>query len=386
MNTELLFQLYSIHAKSGSEKKMRKFLRKQAMLRGAQSVETDRYGNVLITKGEADTYPCLAAHMDQVQSFHSRDFEVVQIGDDVIGWSRKSHSQQGLGADDKNGLFICLECLEKYNAIKVAFFSGEEIGCVGSSKVSLDFFKDCRFIIEPDRKGGSDLITSMAVGDVCSKEFIEAIGYKEFGYKEDIGSITDVGELVERGVGISCLNLSCGYYDAHTDHEMCVLSELENCLNFVQHIVETCTDVYPHEYDEWGGWYGRYGSYGGYGSYGSLGKSGRSTRVYTPKICEEQYDSFAEDEDYEMMQQILEAEPDISFGEVANEWGINFYTRRIETLRDIYDDVKSLRSVETADEAVEVPETEDIPDTPDDEFWGKDDPFDDVVFPPQKVS
>lgn len=367
MNKELLFQLYRIHAKSGSEKKMRKFLRKQAVLCGAQSVETDRYGNVLIVKGEADTYPCLAAHMDQVQSFHSKDFEVVQIGDDVIGWSRKSHSQQGLGADDKNGLFICLECLKKYDNIKVAFFSGEEVGCVGSSKVNLDFFKDCRFIIEPDRKGFSDLITSMAVGDVCSKEFIDAIGYKEFGYKEEVGSITDVGELVERGVGISCLNLSCGYYDAHTDHEMCVLSELENCLNFVQHIVETCTDVYSYEYDEWGGWYGRYGSYGGYGCFG---KSGRSTRVYTPKICEEQYDSFAEDEDYEQMQMIMEADPTISFQEVCSEWGINFHTHDMDVLHFIYDDVKALYGT----------------DTPDDEFWGEDEDTGGVVYPVQKVS
>lgn len=361
MNTELLFQLYRIHAKSGSEKKMRKFLRKQAMLCGAQSIETDRYGNVLITKGEAEKYPCLAAHMDQVQSFHSKDFEVVQIGDDVLGWSRKSHSQQGLGADDKNGLFICLECLRKYDAIKVAFFSGEEIGCVGSTMVDLSFFKDCRFIIEPDRKGGSDLITSMAVGDVCSKEFIDAIGYKEFGYKEEVGSITDVGELVERGVGISCLNLSCGYYDAHSDHETTRLTELENCLNFVQHIVETCTDVYPFEYeDQWGGYtYSRYG----------YGKSRGYANTYTPKIFST-YDGFDEDEDYEQMQWLLECDPTISFQEVCSEWGINFHTHDMDMLRIIYDDVKALYGT----------------DTPDDEFWGEDEPTDDVVFPPKKVS
>ena len=166
MNKELLFQLYAIHSPSGNEKKMRKFLRKQANKCGATSVETDAYGNLLIVKGESDTYPCLAAHMDQVQNNHSKDFRVVEIEDDVLGWSPKCHSQQGLGADDKNGIFICLELLRKYDIMKVAFFVGEETGCQGSSKVDLEFFKDCRFIIQPDRKGGHDLITSMAVGDV----------------------------------------------------------------------------------------------------------------------------------------------------------------------------------------------------------------------------
>ena len=49
---------------------------------------------------------------------------------------------------------------------------------------------------------------------------------------------------------ISCLNLSCGYYNAHTDSEYTVLSELENCLNFVMEICETVTDVYPHIWQE----------------------------------------------------------------------------------------------------------------------------------------
>jgi len=261
MNKELLFQLYRIHSRSGSEKKMRRYLRKVAAECGAEEIVTDAYGNLLITKGQSKTYPCLAAHMDQVQDAHSKDFTVVEIGGDVIGYSPKMHEQQGLGADDKNGIFICLELLRKFDVMKVAFFVGEEIGCKGSGEVDLEFFKDCRFIVQPDRKGSSDLITAMFCGSVCSEDFINAIGYEAYGYKKDHGTVTDVGELVDRGVGISCLNLSCGYYEAHSDQEITVLSELENCLNFVEHIVETCTDVYPFEggYGDWDYGYGRYG-------------------------------------------------------------------------------------------------------------------------------
>ena len=325
MNTELLFQLYSIHSMSGSEKRMRKFLRRRAREYGAESVETDKYGNLLIVKGESETYPCLAAHMDQVQHNHSKDFTVVGIGGDVIGWSPKCHSQQGLGADDKNGIYVCLELLRRLDAVKVAFFVGEEVGCVGSSEVDLSFFSDCRFIIEPDRRGGNDLITSMFCGDVCSQDFIKAIGAEAYGYREEEGSITDVGTLVERGVGISCLNLSCGYYNAHSDSEITVLSELQNCLDFVEHIVLTCTEVYPFEYKPYH--YSRCYTYGGYGKYRYL---------YDQT---DYYENGQHDEDYDAMENLVKWHPGIKFEQVSGEYISYFHTRDKDILRDIYEDI-----------------------------------------------
>jgi len=332
MNKDLLFQLYAIHSPSRREKKMRKFLKKQAKACGATSIVQDEHGNILITKGVSATYPCLASHIDQVQEDHSKDFRVFEHGDICFGYSAKSMAQQGLGADDKNGIFICLECLRKYDVLKVAFFAGEEIGCIGSSAVDLTFFKDCRFIVEPDRMNGNDLITSMSVGDVCSDEFIKAIGAEDFGYVEEVGSITDVGELVERGVGISCLNLSCGYYHAHTSGEVTKLSELENCLRFVEHIVETCTDVYPYEYKpsyrSSFSWYDKlYGkSYGkSYGSY------------FGDYYGTEYYDYGYYDEDLDMMRNLLSFEL-IPFEEVMSTWITNFYTRDKWTLEEIYED------------------------------------------------
>lgn len=314
MNTDLLFQLYAIHSPSGGEKKMRKFIKRYIYKNcGDCKVEQDKSGNLLVTKGVSETYPCLASHIDQVQKNHSKDFTCVVVGDQVIGWSCKSQSQQGLGADDKNGIFVCLECLRMYDVMKCAFFVGEEVGCVGSNAVDLGFFKDCRFIVEPDRMNGHDLITSMFVGGVCSEDFIKAIGADAYGYKEAEGSITDVGELVERGVGISCLNLSCGYYGAHTDHEITVLSELRNCLDFVCHIVETCTDVYTYEYvDRWATYYGGY-------HYGrGLSRSG----TYLDDE-EEYYNDGYHDEDITMMSEYLRY--GISLQELQTTYLQDFY-------------------------------------------------------------
>lgn len=304
INKHLLFRLYEIHSPSGREKKMRRFLKRQVTNLGA-TFHQDTAGNLLVTKGVSDTYPCMAAHIDQVQQLHSKDFRCITDGEVVFGFSPKSHKQQGLGADDKNGIYVCLEALARFDTLKVAFFVGEEVGCQGSSFVDLDFFSDCRFIIEPDRRGASDLITSMSVGDVCSADFIQAMQAERFGYSEDQGSITDVGELVSRGVGISCLNLSCGYYEAHTDREFTVLSELDNCLQFVFSIIENCTDVFPFEYKSY---------------------------------HHDYYDMWSYDEDYDMMDSLLQMFPDMSFQDMMDNWGMNFSTRDIKTLQSIYED------------------------------------------------
>ena len=59
--------------------------------------------------------------------------------------------------------------------------------------------------------------------------------------------MTDVQELKERGLQVSCINLSCGYYEPHTDHEFTVKKDLMNCLSLVEHIIENCTEPYPHQ-------------------------------------------------------------------------------------------------------------------------------------------
>lgn len=63
--------------------------------------------------------------------------------------------------------------------------------------------------------------------------------------------MTDILVLKGNGLEISCINLSCGYYEPHTDNEFTVKADLMNCLRLIEHILETCTDVYPHT-NTWG--------------------------------------------------------------------------------------------------------------------------------------
>ena len=255
---ELLKSLYEIHSPSGNEKKLKRFIKKwvAANIEGV-TCTWDNAGNVYFTKGESETYPVVVAHLDQVQKAHAKDFKAVVTEDIVFGFSPSEKEYQGLGADDKNGLWIALKCLETFDVIKVAFFVGEEIGCVGSSKCDMDFFADARFVVEPDRRGGNDLITSISGYDIASEAFLNAFDYESFGYKKTSGLMTDVLELTERGVGVACINMSCGYYNPHSDEEFTVIADLLNALYLVEHIITVCTDVYAHKATY---------SYGGYNS------------------------------------------------------------------------------------------------------------------------
>lgn len=254
---ELLKKLYSIHSMSGQEGAMRKFVKNYVKGMPGDITLRQDYGNIYITKGDAETYPCLVAHLDQVQRLHSPDFRVFETEGCLFGYSLQNRRVEGLGADDKNGIWIALKCLEKLPVLKVALFKEEEIGCGGSSIADLDFFKDCRYCLQADRRNGGDLITDIG-GAICSEDFIKDIQplMDRHGYKKTSGLMTDVETLVDSGIGISCVNLSCGYYDPHTDHEYTKINELYNALAFVWGIVKTLDKVYPHvkpkpDYSKW---------------------------------------------------------------------------------------------------------------------------------------
>ena len=244
---ELLKQLFCIHSKSGKEGKIRKFIWNWVRQTVPDAkIECDKPGNLYITKGKSSTFPCIVAHMDQVQERHSKDFIAYEAEDIIIGFSPKHKEQQGLGADDKCGLWIGLNCLQKFDCLKLAFFVGEEVGCKGSGLADMAFFDDCRFVIEPDRKGSEDLITQIGWTPLCSDDFLKDIGFKKFGYKEAEGMMTDIEALKDKGLMLSCINLSCGYYRPHSNEEFVYKPALLNCLAFVEHIIKTCTQVYPH--------------------------------------------------------------------------------------------------------------------------------------------
>lgn len=251
---ELLKKLYEIHSPSMSEERLLLYIVKWVAKRVPEAnVRYDeRNNNLYITKGEADSYPCIVAHTDQVQTVHPKDFRVVWTNNGLlVGYSNKLKCMCGLGADDKNGIWVALRCLFSEPVLKVALFSAEEIGCIGSRMADMEFFDDCRFVLQADRRGSKDFITSIGSIQLCTPEFVADAGIETFGYKEENGLMTDVQQLRENGLRVCSANLSCGYYNPHTDYEFTDMNDLDNCLGLVRHIIRTCTKVYPAPVDEW---------------------------------------------------------------------------------------------------------------------------------------
>lgn len=244
---ELLKELYGISARTHQEKNMIAFV-SQKLTDLSVSFTTDEVGNIYATKGNADTYPCIAAHLDEVHEAREKGYEVLVIRDEfIIGFNSGKREFNGIGADDKNGIWVCLKCLEKFDNLKCVFFVGEEQGCIGSRQADMKFFDDCRFVLQCDRKGNSDFISNIYGNSLCSSQFIKDASLGEHGYKEERGMQTDVQTLRQRGLEISCANISCGYYYPHTLHEMTNIADLKKCLTLVEHIVENCREVYTHK-------------------------------------------------------------------------------------------------------------------------------------------
>ena len=82
--------------------------------------------------------------------------------------------------------------LERFKNMKCVFFVGEETGCVGSGRADMDFFNDCRFVIQCDRRGNSDMVTHINGTPLCSDDFIRAVEPEKYGYAECTGLLTDV--------------------------------------------------------------------------------------------------------------------------------------------------------------------------------------------------
>ena len=72
----------------------------------------------------------------------------------------------------------------------------------------------------------------------CNPDFIPQSILQKYGYEMVKGGKTDVVELKMRGLNIPVCNVSCGYYEAHKNSEYTKFSELQNCLLFVQEIIQ----------------------------------------------------------------------------------------------------------------------------------------------------
>ena len=153
MRIDLLKQLLVIPSPSGKESPLVKFVTEHVRRRGAErcgEIVTDQFNNVFIRKGQSGAVPVVAAHLDSVHSVGG--VKIVQKAGRLFGVDNQGE-RTGIGADDKSGVFVCPELLERFENILVILFAGEEIGCKGAQNAPAEWFKNAGHLIEFDCPG-----------------------------------------------------------------------------------------------------------------------------------------------------------------------------------------------------------------------------------------
>jgi len=138
-----------------------------------------------------------------------------------ILWSSKN----GLGADDRAGVAAIIEIITSGLKPHILLCDGEELGCVGARSVVKNIgAPEVKYIIDLDRRGDNDAVFY----DCDNPEFEQYI--ENFGFKSSYGTFTDISVLSPYW-GIAGVNLSIGYYDAHTKDEYLKINEWQKTVD-----------------------------------------------------------------------------------------------------------------------------------------------------------
>lgn len=250
INVQRLIETLSNPTVYGAEDRMRDYIVNSLNERNIPNY-VDKYGNVYATKGAAEYFPCVVAHIDTV---HQLEEFTVHEDNYILTAINKNGEQTGIGGDDKAGVFVCLELLDRFDNIKAAFFVSEEVGCLGSYLSDSNFFQNVGYAIQFDAPFNnwvshySDGIKLFSI----ESEFFQKINpiFEEFLPNYKVSSLgnhpyTDVSAL-KALYDFSCLNYSVGYYNMHTSIEYVSIHDVDICLNTAVKLIESLGEKLYH--------------------------------------------------------------------------------------------------------------------------------------------
>lgn len=185
----------------------------------------------------------LVAHTDTV---HTREPSQVFFDQEAgVMWS-----PEGLGADDRAGVFAVMELAVRFN-VSVLLCSGEESGGIGVSSFCEDFLENpgYKMVIELDRCGIDDCVFY----DNESKDFHNWV--ETFGFKKTWGSFSDISVLGPAW-RVNAVNLSIGYEEEHTSKEHLFIRELYTTIEKVSNMLSSYIPEFEYSECRWGYGYG----------------------------------------------------------------------------------------------------------------------------------
>lgn len=216
---------------------------------------------------EGDIPVMLTAHMDTVHKQTVRDFYEDVKTDKKGNTTHTIASPQGIGGDDRCGVYAIMKILEAGLRPYVLFCEQEEVGGKGSAKFCAreEMVKKClnlKFMIEIDRANSKDLVFYDNDNDEWIKWITEVTGWKKAW-----GSFSDISHL-SPAIGVSSVNMSCGYYKAHTVNEYVIMEELLHTIEKIKLVLTESEKAKQFEYIERKSYYGYGRGFYGNGIYG----------------------------------------------------------------------------------------------------------------------
>lgn len=185
----------------------------------------------ILVDGEAPIM--LVAHLDTVHKEPVKDLCISGDGNILM-------SPQGVGGDDRCGVYA-LNTIYERSPVKpwLLFTCDEECGGLGADAFTKDYhfgylprgLDELKMLVEIDRKGEDD-----AVYYSCANEkFEDYITSK--GFTTAYGSFSDISTIAP-SLGVAAVNLSSGYYNAHTLYEYIDRKQLNGTIDKVLSMVE----------------------------------------------------------------------------------------------------------------------------------------------------
>lgn len=200
-----------------------------------------KYENVIFTKDYlvaiGDIPIALVAHMDTVFKTPVSDLYYDQRKG--VLWS-----PEGLGADDRAGVFAILKILQEGFRPSVIFTTDEEQGGLGASALAQIPcpIPNLKYMIELDRRGSNDCVFY----DCYCPEFVNYV--ESFGFCEKWGSFSDISFLMDEWL-VCGVNLSIGYENEHSYTEQLFIGSLFDTIKKVKKMLSE-KDIPDFEYDE----------------------------------------------------------------------------------------------------------------------------------------
>lgn len=218
-------------------------LPQETLLKVMKKYLEKKYENVISTGdfiiAVGDIPIALVAHLDTVFSVPPTD--IYYDRNKNVMWS-----PQGLGADDRAGVFAIAQIVKKGYKPTVILTTDEEIGGVGAAKMVSAFPNsptDLKYIIELDRQGSNDCVF-YSCDNPDFEEYVE-----NFNFVTNFGSFSDIS-IICPAWKIAGVNLSIGYYNEHSKIETLNIGQMFNTIKQVQKMLDSAETANHFEYKE----------------------------------------------------------------------------------------------------------------------------------------